>query len=71
MSLQSFIEAPRPQQQALDGYTDQLHAKYGGQVGAAMDDETWAATTAEEVAEYRRLEALADAEHERLKAQHR
>lgn len=71
MSLQSFIDASRPDQNALDAYTDKLHAKYGGQVGTAMDDDTWAATSPGEAAEYRHLEALADAEHERLKALHR
>ncbi len=71
MSLTTFIAAEKPHQDALDAYTDQLHARYGGQAGTDMDDDTWAATTPEEVAEYRRLERLADAEHESLKAQHR
>jgi hypothetical protein len=71
MSLQSFIEASTPELDALRRYTDELHAKYGGQVGCDMDDSTWAKTTADETIEYRRLERLANAEHERLKALHR
>jgi hypothetical protein len=71
MSLASFIAAPAPRTDELDAYTDALHAKYGGRVGRAMDDATWAATSTEEAAEYRRLERLAYDELEHLKAIHR
>ena len=71
MSFQTFLAAPRPHLSALNTFTDQMHGKYGGQVGTDMDDDTWRAMTPEEVVEYRRLETLADAEHEQLKELHR